>query len=163
MQNQDFTLNAFLKTLNIIHLGFLAAMIAFAGISYTLNIDEVSNWYDLNDVFLYVLPFIMLSSLSISVILYKKQIAALDHIDGLKEKLEGLQAAMLVRFALVESPALFAIVCFFLSNSLIYIIIAVILMLVFLMLKPSAAQIIRDLKLEGDLKKKFEHGDEGLK
>jgi hypothetical protein len=70
----------------------------------------------------------------------------------LLEKLTGYQAALIVRFALLEGPSLFAIVVFTLTNNWFFLLISVCIIVYFITLRPGTEKVADDLQLNYDEK-----------
>jgi hypothetical protein len=55
-----------------------------------------------------------------------------------------------VRAALLEGPALLAIVAFYLTKDLLFMGVAIVLIFIFAFLRPTASGVIQDLELSGE-------------
>jgi uncharacterized membrane protein len=71
---------------------------------------------------------------------------------GLNAKLSNYQIAVIVRMALLESASLFAIVVYYLTGNFLYLLIAILLMIYGVVIRPTAENIADDLLLTYDEK-----------
>lgn len=153
MENRvQSTPKGFLRTISIMHLGFLAGLVIFGSMIFLQNDNWELNVMDTNEVFYFILPIMAVFGIFIGNYLYKQKIDALKSKATLKEKLEGYQQAIIIKFALIEGPAFFGIVGAMISGNLLYLIIALLLAVYFFSLKPTKDKIINDLELSRELK-----------
>jgi hypothetical protein len=69
---------------------------------------------------------------------------------SLTEKLNDYRAAFILRDALLEGAALFAIIAYMICNELILLGVAILLVLIFVFIKPTKDKLIKDLELSSD-------------
>lgn len=164
MENTTIKLtpNGFVKTLSIIHLALLSGLIIFLIIAYTQNKEWLLNINDTSDVFFFIAPILAVGGILAGNFLYDKQIDALSTKNSLREKLTGFQTASIMKYALIEGPALLAIVSSMNSGNLFYIIIAVALIVYFFFQKPTKEKIESHLKLNSELKMQFNNADQAI-
>jgi len=160
IQNVDLTPQKFLRTLSIIHLALITGQILFALVTIFLNSDKDIVIRYTNDVFVNVLPILTIAGILTGKILFKKQLIALQSKESLKEKLTGYQSAFIVRLALLEGPCLFGIVCYLLTGNLFHIIIAGLIILYFISLRPGKEKVETDLALPYEQKVQFDKSEE---
>ena len=160
-KNQTMTTTTprnFIKTLSIIHYALLAGPL-ISGIIFYMNTQSVINGSP-DDIFIYILPVIGLAGIFASKTLYSMLLSPLKQKDNLQEKLAGLQTASLVRYALVEGPALFNIIWFGQTGNLLYLTIGGVLVIYLFILRPTKSKIESDLELKGEHQRKFNKMDE---
>lgn len=164
MENKttQLTPNGFIKTLSIIHLALLSGLIIFLIIAYTQNKVWQLNLNDTSDVFLFIAPILAVGGILVGNFLYNNQINALSNKNSLREKLTGFQTASIMKYALIEGPALLAIVSSMNSGNLFYIIIAIALIVYFYFQKPTKEKIESNLKLNSEQKMQFNNADKAI-
>ena len=136
-----------LKTLTIIHLALLAGMVLFAGVVYSITPNPVLNFKDTDEHFLILVPFMAITGIAASVFVSKQQIAKAKEGETLNAKIAGYLSASIIKFALLEGPALFGIVGFLLTTNLLYLLISIVIMLYFLSQRPVKQNVIDQLGL----------------
>jgi len=76
--------------------------------------------------------------------------------------LAGYQAASLIKYALLEGPALLNIIWFSLTGNLLYLTIGGVMILFLFIQRPKAEKIEKELELKSDHKRQFYKLDEPL-
>ncbi len=137
--------NTFVKTISIIHLALIAGQIIFAAAAFMTTKNHATSKSD--EVFIYVAPILALSGFAISNISFKTLVNKIDSQSPLKTKLTAYQSALIVRFALLEGPSLFAIVSFMLTGNLIFLGVSGAIIAYFIYLRPTKQKTEDDLNL----------------
>lgn len=137
----------FHKSISIIHLALLSGQIIFALIAYAQAVKVFFGIRNMDDELIYIVPLVAVIGFVASNRIFRQRMNALQHKKSLGEKMIGYQTALLFRYALLEVPTLLAIVAFWLNSNLFYLAIAGLLLLYFLMLRPTRDQFEQDLDL----------------
>jgi hypothetical protein len=129
-----------LKALQIVHRAMLLGMILFAGIAFFLhysgNFPSSLQQYD--QLLQVVSIVIAAAGFFIGNKLFSKKIFQLrESPDGLDVKLELYRSASLIQWALLEAPALFAIICFLLIGNYAFLALAGALIILFVINTPT--------------------------
>jgi hypothetical protein len=133
-----------LKTTSIIHLALLAGQVLFMIVAYITN--KNIKYFDYkdsrNDVFFYIAPLMAITCTVVGGFLFNQQLGkfhqqAAGSGKTLSEKLQAYQSALIVRYALLEGPSLFGIVCFLITGNLFYLLISTCLIITMISLRPS--------------------------
>lgn len=144
-----------IKTLSILHLALLAGPLLAATIFY-LNTEIQMNGSSGDDIFIYVFPIIALGGVFASTFLFKIMLNNLKNTEDLQKKLAGYQTASLIKWALLEGPALLNIVWFATTGNLLFLTIAGVLLLFLFMQRPTKLKMENELELKGELKREFD-------
>ncbi|MCL6268079.1 hypothetical protein [Flagellimonas myxillae] len=153
--NSQATPNGFIKTLTIIHLGLMAGPTIFGFIAYSQAENSVLDYSNTEDVFIFVVPIFALTGIFVGNLIFKQTMNAASTIEGLRAKLTRFQTASLVKYALVEGPALLGFVAFYISENLTYLYIGAVLILYLYLLRPTKDKIERGLGLRGQERDQF--------
>lgn len=156
-QNQPVTVNAFVKTIQIIHGALTIGVLAFLAFGFLSN-DTLST-EGANMVFLSIGLILFLAGVFLGTYLYKNQLASIKNEMSLQQKLTTYQTAALIRYALIEGAALFMGVQFLTSGNLLYASIAFVALATMMYLRPTKDKIAVDLKLTGEDLHTFQQGD----
>ena len=154
-ENYELTPKGFLKTISIIHLGLLAGPLIFGIYTYSTIKETKLDYSDTNDIFLFLVPLFAISGILVGNILFKEQIEKLKNNNSLREKLSGFQTASIIKYALLEGPALIGIVGFNDNGNLLYLIISGILILYFISQRPTNDIIETSLNFTNEQQNQF--------
>lgn len=148
MENNPLNPKEALKTLRILHFALLAGMIFFSLVALFLfynGLEPID--VELSRAFTYIIPIFVVSGYVASHLLFKNRMGVARSAKYLTEKLTHYRAAFIVRLALLEGPAFFAIVAYMLTSELIFLGWAAIIIVYFITLWPTPAKIVADLAL----------------
>lgn len=162
-QSIAFTPKSFIKTITIIHLALIMGLLLFSGVSYTLVETNVLSFDFENDIFSLIVPVFAIGGAFASNFIYTKKINELTSLESLKDKVMGYQTACIIRFALLEGPALLGIVYYMQTGNLLFLIIAGALIVYFVTLRPTKEKIETDLNFSFEQKSAFNQMDEVIK
>ena len=162
-QSIAFTPKSFIQRITIIHLALIMGQLLFSGVSYSLVETNFLSFDFGNDVFVMLVPALAVGGAFASNFIFNKKISELIILELLKDKLMGYQTACIIRYAMLEGPALFSIVIYMQTGNLLYLIIAGAIIAYFVTLRPSKAKIEMDLNLNFEHKAIFNKMDEVIK
>ncbi|HLW29879.1 MAG TPA: hypothetical protein VKX29_03410 [Brumimicrobium sp.] len=143
-------------------MGLLAGMMMFGSITLFNTATWDATMPSSDDVFLIIVPVATFIGVVLGRILYKKKLDALDEVGLLKDKLQGFQTALIIKFALVEAPFLIGIVAAFLNNNIFYLMISGTLVMYFFTLKPTKSRVKKHLDLKNELEYQFKDDNQVL-
>lgn len=150
-QNQQTT-KAYFRTFKIIHLGLVMGIILF-GLVVTYFIADFQHPDDESDlakILVYLVPGLVVVGIVASNVISKIKLNALSENIDLRVKLKGYGEPLIIRYALLEFPALFALVALFITNNKNYLVYAVLLVVLIIIKRPTIKMAIADLELEQD-------------
>jgi hypothetical protein len=148
---QTKTPAAIVRNINIIHMALIAGQAIFAFVMFTQS-QQTTIKLDKQDGFIFIIPVFAVGSFVISNFLFKKLIAKTINVNDLNGKLANYQIAANVRIALLESASLFAIVTYNLTSNFLFLLIAMLLMIYGVIIRPTVETIADDLQLSYDEK-----------
>jgi len=154
MDTTQQTSREYFRALRIIYFAIIAGPTIFGLIAFFLiksgNFEPEMN--SLHKIFVYIVPAFAITGILGSTRIFKSQLSPLRQKKELTGKMEGYRSALIVRYALIEGPAFFAIVVYMLTGIPMYLGIAGLVLLSFLTLKPTAGKAAIDLELNPDEK-----------
>lgn len=156
------TPNSYTKTLSIIHLGLLAGPFILGVVAYLQTENPFLDYTNTEDVFIYVVPIFALSGIFVGNLLFKQMMTSAMKTDGLRTKLARFQTASLIKYALIEGPALLGAVAFLNTGNLTYLYIAGVLILFLYLLRPTKEKIELGLQLKGEEKSQFNKSNQPI-
>ncbi len=151
----------FLNTLTLLHTALTAGPLII-GLIFYYN-TPIQEYQELEgDIFIYVFPFIGLMGVLASTYMFKILIKNLENKPGLHEKLAGFLSASLIRFALLEGPAILNLVWFSNTGNLLFLTVAGVLVLLLFLQRPTKLKVDRELHLKGEHKRQFDRMDDPI-
>lgn len=121
----------------------------FLVISY-LGSKEFKAQIDESNPFLYLVPIVAVAGYFGSQLIFRNQVSAIKKTMPLEEKLKRYQSASIVKYALLEGPALLAIVAYNTSGNALPLVIAVCLVLYLAVQRPNLQKLLDALPLTPD-------------
>jgi hypothetical protein len=105
----------------------------------------------LTNIFLAVVLFIAVISLTVAARMYAKRITA-AHATGLSlmDKLNIYRAALILYLALCEGAGLFAVIVYFLTGNMLLLIVVAVVLLAMLLKRPEKSKIFNELQLSSE-------------
>jgi len=158
-QNTQQTAKAMLKTIPILHMGLLAGQVLFAIVSFNISPPNTFYWINHNDPFVFVVPIIAIACYALGNFLFRQQIGAAIEKPTVQQKVAGYQTAMIIRFAMLEGASLFGIVSYLLTGNLLLIGISGLLIVYFIILRPTRDKIETELNLDYQEKMELDSDD----
>ena len=158
-----FTPKSYIRTITIIHLALIMGLILFSGVSYSIIETNFLSFDFGSDVFVMLVPSLAVGGAFASNFIYNKKIGELTSLESLKDKVMGYQTACIIRYALLEGPALLGIVTYMQTGNLFFLIIAGALIVYFITLRPTKEKIEMDLNFSFEQKTAFNQINEVIK
>ncbi|MBL7701065.1 MAG: hypothetical protein JNM14_02345 [Ferruginibacter sp.] len=139
-----------LKALNIIHKGLLAGQVMFAAVTaYLLYSGAVFPAATGLDKILQVVALALTAAgVFAGFTVFKKKLGQIREMQGgAKEKFDQYRAACIIQWALMEGPAIFCIICFFLTGNYAFLAVVAFVIVLFVMTGPSKLKIQLQLQI----------------
>lgn len=149
METTKQTTQEYFKTLLILHLALSMGPVFFGLITTFLILGGVisNDATDLNTIFLYLIPIITISGLLSSIWVYKMKLRGLKEEKDFKTKMTNYRSALIIRYALLEGAAFFAILAVILTCDLLFLAFAGLMIILLILWRPTKKLVISDLKL----------------
>ncbi|AMR32023.1 hypothetical protein A0256_11630 [Mucilaginibacter sp. PAMC 26640] len=147
--NPDFqqTPPKYLKAIAIIHLAMLIGQVLFAIVSLAMNKKIIINIRFTDDPLVIIVPVAAVCGFFTSNFLFKQKLGKISQAQTLESKLMDYQTALITRFALLEAPVMLAIIAFFMTGILFFLVIATIVIGYFIYIRPTKDKIADHLAL----------------
>lgn len=143
------TVRAYFMTQTIVHLGLFSGQFLFAVLAYYLNSTGAISFdnQELNQMFLVIVPLVAIGAILGGLFLSKKQLESIKQKENLHEKLMAYQTVLIVKYGLLEGASILAIVGYLFTANTIFMAIAAVIILLFIMNRPTVIKTITDLEL----------------
>ena len=146
-QNKPITPKTYITTLTIIYYGLCLSPVLFGLFLFYSSNDPGFNAYDSEEPLWAAVVLMFLGALVLNGFIFKILLKGVSANKSLKDKLTTYQTASLMRYALLEGPALFAVIVFSFTNNVFYLVLGAILIAYLFLLRPSINKIVADLNL----------------
>lgn len=146
IQNQNATPASSLKRINVIFFGLLFGMVSMGSIIYVINPTENFD-FNFKNPLLIIMMVVMIAGVFASGFLYNTLKSKIETKDSLQDKIAKIQQALIIKFALIEGPALLGIILFLVESNLAFLMLSVLMILYFVTLKPSKNKLADDMNL----------------
>ncbi|MFS4492030.1 hypothetical protein [Maribacter sp. 2308TA10-17] len=147
--------NSFIKTLSLIHLSLCASIGFFAGFAFVQN-GSFSTSNNQNSIFIYLIPIVAMAGYFASKFVYQNLIKNFPKEEPLSKKLQRYQIANIFKYALLEGPAILALVIYYNEGNALYLVIAICLLAYLLFQKPKLEKLKSELPLSLEEEKEFD-------
>ncbi len=145
------TTQQYLKALTVLHFALAMGLILFSIIAYAVHsTGAFGNNAALFTIFQYMVPVLAFMGITAGNVLYKKQVNEIKNKEGLTEKLNAYRGTFILRDALLEGPAIFAIIAYLLCGNILLLGVAIFLVVIFIIIRPTKDVVIKDLGLSTD-------------
>jgi len=128
----------------------LMGIVILIVVAWTLAGSMDTGDSNLDEIFLVVVPAFSLTALIASQLLFKLKINSIDPSIHLPQKLLAYKEALIIKYALIEGPAILACIAFLLTANTLHLAIAGILLLFFVYNRPDKSRLLLDLNLTAD-------------
>ena len=150
MENIQQSPKSFFRMLSIIHLGLVLGVCLF-GLVVTFMIADFQhpdNESELSRLFVYLIPVLVMAGIIASNVMFKIRLNDLKEISGLNARIKGYSLPVIIRYMLLEFPALFALVAVFLTNNMTYLVYAGLMIILLGIKRPTMKSAIAELELD---------------
>lgn len=134
------------KMLTIIHAGLIAGVVLFTLVTFSITPQRGFSFA--TDPFVIIDIILPVFGIVVGNLVYKTLVAKIPSDKSLNQKIAAIQAASIVRFALLEGPSLFSIVVYMLTGNLLFLMILALVLAYFISVRPSRNKVIEDLNLD---------------
>lgn len=146
----------------LLHLALLAAPCILGFLAYYLSEGIQLNFSDAADVFIFIVPTVALGGYFGGMYLFRRQLGNVQEGENLRQKLAKYQGANMIRYALLEGPALLAALAFMQNSHLLYLLITFLLVIYLMRLRPSKERLFKELPLSSEQKRRFSNENQIL-
>ena len=148
-------LKHFLKTLTIIHLSLVAGLCIFTLFTvWQIHSFKANNASD--NLFLYIVPILALSGYFGSQLLFRKLTTGMNPNNSLEEKLKKYQSFVLIKYALLEFPALLGLFAYYNSGNALPLVISLCLLAYLIVQRPTKEHMMKWVPLSREEKSKIQ-------
>ena len=149
--NENPSIEAQLKVINLIFIAILSSMILFfAVVMIIIQNRNFPNSIELDKIFTFFVPVFGLLTMFLSRTIYKQMISKLDGSSSLTKKIAQFRTSKITSWAIVEGACLLSLVAAMLTSNYLYIVVFVFLFGYMFLIKPSKESLVRDMHLNSE-------------
>jgi MFS family permease len=161
METPQQTSKEYFRITSVIHMGLVLGVVIF-GLVVSFFIADFQH-PDMDSesarIFVYLVPGICILALFAAKLIFGNRLKSLMELDDLKTKMTGYRECLIIRYLFLEGPALFAMVAVFLTGNIIYLIYAGVVLVLFILKRPTLKATVKDLALNQEEVAKLEDPD----
>ncbi len=117
---------------------------------FLIQSGNMNGFSGLNIVFMFVTPVVVLASILASKFIYTKQITEFDKSSSLAKKMVSYRKTNIIKLALLEGANIFNISVMIITASYFFAALFVILIILFLLNRPTKEKFIMDYEVSAD-------------
>jgi len=118
MPTKPQTSKEYFTILTILHSALLIVQALFAAVAfYMISGGQLPSSVELNNILKIIAPVLVFAGLLGSSLLSKVQLKSIKQKPALKDKLKDYRSVLLLKWALLETPSMFSVVCFLLTGN----------------------------------------------
>lgn len=146
MHTLKFTVKNYLRANIIVHVALMAGQ-AFFILTTLIVLSEGAFAPELNSIFIYLVPALVMMAFLISNLIYRRKIAVLRNEATISDKLNGFRLLLIIRSAVLEGAGFTSIIGFMMTGELLYAGLSLLIILYMLTFIPTKQRMINDLEL----------------
>jgi len=149
METNQQSTNEFFKLTAFIHLALVLGVVVFGIVVYFFVADfqHPDTQSALAQLLVFLVPGLVIAGIVASNVMYRLRLNALRDIPNLKIKLEGYRGSLIIRYVLLEAPALLALVAIFITNNANFLVYAGLMVVLMIIKRPTRKTAMMDLEL----------------
>lgn len=148
LRKQSF--KEYFRILVVIHLFLVLGIVLFGLVVSFLIADfkHSDNDSELAQLFIYLVPGLIIAGILGSGFVYKIKLNLLSECSDLQSRMTAYREATIVRYALLQAPALFALLAIFITNNINYLVYAGLMVVLMLIKRPTMKAAIAEMNLD---------------
>jgi hypothetical protein len=147
--------NNFLRTLSLLHYSLCGGLLFFSAFAYWQNGGFNASYQD-GDIFIYIIPIVAAAGYFGSKYMFQNLLQNIPKEEPLQTKLARYQSASLIKYALIEVPAIIALFAYFWNGTALHFAVAITLMIYLFAQRPTKEKILLELQIDFEEKKQFD-------
>lgn len=150
METNQQSTKGYFKLITFIHLALVLGVVLFGVVVYFFMADfqHPDTRSELAGLLVYLVPGLIIAGIIASNIVFRLKVNGLMGNEDLKAKMSGYREALILRYVLLEAPALFALVAIFMTNNSNFMVYAGLMVVLMATKRPTRKAAIADLALD---------------
>jgi hypothetical protein len=140
-----------LKVTNTIYLALLGGLIIFfIAVIILIQNKNLEVYLELDKIFTFLIPVFGLVMMFTSRMIYNQMISKYDPGSSLLQKIGYYRTAKIISWSMIEGACFFALVATMFTSNYLYVAVFIFLIGYFILMRPSAESLIRDMHLNSE-------------
>jgi hypothetical protein len=150
MENNQQSSKEYFKIISFIHLAILLSVVLFGIVVYFFAVDfkhpDIQS--ELAKLLVFIVPGLVIAGIISSNIIFRVKLNAIMGSEDLKVKMAVYRESLIIRYMLLEGPALLALAAIFITNNSNFMVYAGLLVVLMATKRPTKRSAIADLALD---------------
>jgi hypothetical protein len=150
MENNQHSTKEYFKIISFIHLAILLSVVLFGIVVYFFAVDfkhpDIQS--ELAKLLVFIVPGLVIAGIISSNIIFRVKLNAIMGSEDLKVKMAVYRESLIIRYMLLEGPALLALAAIFITNNSNFMVYAGLLVVLMATKRPTKRSAIADLALD---------------
>ena len=147
----DKATKSFFPNLNIIFIALLSGQTIYFVLGlYLILSGDMRGMSELNTIFIFITPVVVLSSITASKFIYSKQVSEFDKTLPLENKLISYRTNNIIKLALLEGANIFNISVMIITANYLFAALFIIIVVLFLLNRPTKEKFIMDYEISAE-------------
>ncbi len=147
----DKATRSFFPNLNIIFIALLSGQTIYFVLGlYLILSGDMRGMSELNTIFIFITPVVVLSSITASKFIYSKQVSEFDKTLPLENKLISYRTNNIIKLALLEGANIFNISVMIITANYLFAALFIIIVVLFLLNRPTKEKFIMDYEISAE-------------
>jgi hypothetical protein len=152
MSTKNQTSVAYFRSLQTIFNGAAFTQIFFSIVAIAIHMNKKIDFgtFHPNEFLSYLVPAAIVGGIIASYLTQQHRLKMIQSKDNLIDKMTAYRSSLIIRYALLEGPALFALAAFWVSGNFMFFGFALLNTGLFMFCMPSKRRVINELQLNND-------------
>ena len=149
MENNQSSVKEYFKIISVIHLAMIlgVVLVGLVVIFFVADFQQPDTRSEIAGILVYLVPGLVIAGILASNIIFRVKLNGVIESDDLKLKMTVYRESLIIRYALLEGPALFALAAIFMTNNINFLVYAGLIVILLASKRPTKKSIIVDLAL----------------
>ena len=150
MENNKQSTKEYFKIISFIHRAILLSVVLFGIVVYFFAADfnHPDTQSELAKLLVFIVPGLVIAGIIASNIIFRVKLNGVIESEDLKVKMAVYRESLIIRYMLLEGPALLAMAAIYMTNNSNFMVYAGLLVVLMAMKRPTKKSCIADLALD---------------
>jgi len=149
MESSQQTSKSYFKIFSIIHMSLVLCVVLFGLVVcfFIADFQQTDTQSRFADLFIYLVPGLVMIGIIASNVIFRIRLNAINKTADIKTKMSVYRESSLIRFMLIITPALFALVAIIATNNINFLVYAGLMIVSLIVKRPNPERAVADLNL----------------
>ena len=149
MENNQSSVKEYFKIISVIHLVMIlgVVLVGLVVIFFVADFQQPDTSSEIAGILVYLVPGLVIAGILSSNIIFRIKLNGVIESEDLKLKMTVYRESLIIRYALLEGPALFALAAIFITNNINFLVYAGLIVVLLASKRPTKKSAFADLAL----------------